>query len=101
MSDQTFYRGGSSLIVRPHEVRVDPSTGLLRTTHGVSVFDRPDNLERFGGAHQVTAVPAALQVVQRGRDQHHYEIVPAVLMALNEYQQALNEIALVQPGQVD
>ncbi len=96
MSDQTFYRGGNSLAVRPHEVRADTRTGLLRTTHGVSIFDRPDNLERFGGAYQVTDIPVTLQIVQRGRDQHHYEIVPAIPMTLDEYQQALNQIALVQ-----
>jgi hypothetical protein len=95
MADRTLYRGGRSLVARPHEVRLDPATGLLRTTYGVSVFDQPDNLDRFGGAHQVANVPESLQVVQRGRNPHHYEIVPAAPMTLDEYQQALDQIVLV------
>jgi hypothetical protein len=68
----------------------------LRTTHGVSVFDDPGNLARFGGAYQVTNVPPTLQIVQRGRDIHHHEIVPAIPMTFLEYQTALDQIALVQ-----
>jgi hypothetical protein len=95
MAAGPFYRGGRSLRPKPGEVRVDPNTGLLRTTHGISVYDRPDNLDRFGGAYQVTAVPDTLKVIQRGRDPHHYEIVPAVPMTLDEYEAALSLIVLV------
>ena len=70
-------------------------TGLLRTTHGVSVYDRPDNLDRFGGAFQVTALPDTLQIVQRGRDPHHHEIVPTAPMTFDEYAQALSQITLL------
>ncbi len=49
-----YYRGGNSLKPLPGEVKIDPVTGLLKTTHGLSVWDRPDGLERFGGAYRVT-----------------------------------------------
>jgi hypothetical protein len=89
-----YYRGGSSLQPKPGEVRVDPATGLLRTTHGISVFDRPDNLERFGGAYQVLSIPDTLRIIQRGRDPHHFEIVPVVPMSQAEYEDALKQIIL-------
>jgi hypothetical protein len=89
-----FYRGGNSLRPRPGEVRIDPATGLLRPTHGVSVFDRPDNLDRFGGAYEVMTVPDKLRIVQRGRDPHHFEIVPAYSMPQAEYEEALQQIDL-------
>ena len=89
-----FYRGGANLRPRPGEVRVDPATGLLRTTHGISVFDRPDDLDRFGGAHEVVSLPDKLRIIQRGRDPHHFEIVPAVPMPPAEYEEALQQIVL-------
>ena len=95
MADVHFYRGGNSLTPRSDEVKTDPATGLLRTTHGVSVFDRPDNLGRFGGAYRLTNLPGELQIVQRGRDPHHHEIVPARPMTMSEYEEALSRIVLV------
>lgn len=80
-----YYRGGSSLVPRPIDVIINPNSGLLSTTRGVSVFDRPDGLDRFGGAYEVGPIPGTLMVVQRGRDKHHYEIVPAAPMPLDEY----------------
>jgi hypothetical protein len=94
MPNREFYRGGNSLQPTAHDIRIDPTTGLLRTTHGVSVYDRPDNLDRFGGAHRVTGLPASLRIVQRGRDPHHHEIVPAGPMTLAEYENALSQIVL-------
>lgn len=88
------YRGGTNLRPRPGEVRVDPATGLLRTTHGISVYDRPDNLERFGGAYEIVSAPDKLRIIQRGRDSHHFEIVPAVPMSLAEYEEVLQQIVL-------
>jgi hypothetical protein len=75
-TDTVFYRGGSSVVPKPGEVRIDPTTGLLRTTHGISVYDRPDGLERFGGAFRVTSLPEGLRIMQRGRDPHHHEVTP-------------------------
>jgi hypothetical protein len=89
-----YFRGGNSLKPKLHEVRIDPATGLLRTTHGVSVFNRPDNLARFGGAYRLGAISDTLKVIQRGRDPHHFEIVPAQPMTLVEYEEALDRIVL-------
>jgi hypothetical protein len=50
MSSTTYFRGGNTLQPKPRDVRIDPTTGLVQTTHGVSVFDQPDGLDRFGGA---------------------------------------------------
>jgi hypothetical protein len=90
-----YYRGGNSLQPDPDEVKIDPATGLLQPTHGVSVFDRPDNLERFGGPYRVTNVPPELRIVQRGRNPRHFEIVPARPMTWAEYEAALGKIILV------
>jgi hypothetical protein len=89
-----FYRGGASLKPTPNDVRVDPRTGLLRTTHGVSVYNRPDNLDRFGGARRMVSVPGDLRIIQRGLDPHHHEIVPARPMSLSEYEGALSRVVL-------
>lgn len=95
MAGGVFYRGGSGLVPRPGDTRVDPATGLLHTTRGVSVADRPDGLDRFGGAHVVTNVPDSLHIIQRGRDPHHFEIAPATPMTPAEYETALRQIVLV------
>jgi hypothetical protein len=90
-----YYRGGTSLKPKAYEVRTDPVTGLLQPTHGISVFNRPDHLDRFGGAHRVTSLPVELRIIQRGRDPSHFEIVPAYPMTLAEYEEALSKIVLV------
>jgi hypothetical protein len=84
MATAEYYRGGTNLKPRPFEVKIDPVTGLLQPTHGISVFSRPDSLDRFGGAFRVTCVPEELTIIQRGRDPTHFEIVPARPMTLAE-----------------
>ena len=59
------------------------------------MYNRPDNLERFGGAHRVTNVPEELRIVQTGADPTHYEILPARPMPLAEYDEALQKIILI------
>lgn len=95
MPPTDYYRGGATLAPRPIDVRIDPVTGLLRPGRGVSVYSRPDGLERFGGAHRITQVPPELTIIQVGRDPTHHEIVPARPMTLEEYEQALQKIILV------
>ncbi len=95
MSPIEYYRGGSSLKPQPIDVRFDPATGLLRPGRGVSVYSRPDGLERFGGAHRVTQGPPELTIVPVGRNPTHFEIVPVRPMPLDEYEQALAKIVLV------
>ena len=52
------------------------------------MFNRPDNLTRFGGAYRLTQIPVELQVIRRGRDPSHFEIVPARPMTLRDYEEA-------------
>lgn len=95
MAAEEYFRGGVSLEPLPGEVKIDPATGMVQPTHGISVWNRPDNLERFGGAYRVTNLPAELKIIQRGRNPNHFEIVPVLPMALAEYEDALAKIVLV------
>jgi hypothetical protein len=90
-----YFRGGNSLKPRARDVKIDKATALVQPLRGVSVYNRPDNLEKFGGAHRVTNVPAELQIVQRGQDPTHFEIVPVRPITWAEYEEALNKIVLV------
>lgn len=96
MAADDFYRGGNSLKPKRREVKIDPATGLLQTQRGVSVFNRPDDLDRFGGAFLLTNLPESLKIIQQGRDPAHHEIVPVSPMTMNEYEAALNSIVLVK-----
>lgn len=69
---------------------------MVQTQRGVSVFNRPDNLDRFGGAFLLTNVPQTLRIIQQGRDPAHHEIVPVSPMTMDDYEQALNSIVLVR-----
>lgn len=79
-----FFRGAKhgdppSFLPRPNEFKVDPATGFARETHGVSVFDNPASVaNKELVPHRVNqgTIPDELRVIQRGRDPHHYEIVP-------------------------
>ena len=90
----TVYRGGRSLVFRPHEVKLDRKTGLLKTTHGVSVDAEPGKVEPFGGAYAVRGIPEGLTIVQRGRRLLHYEIVPSFPMTFDDYQALLDQVEL-------
>jgi hypothetical protein len=95
MANGPFFRGGNSVSPRPIDYRVDARTGLLRTSRGVSVFDQPDGLDRFGGAFLLTTIPSTLRIMQVGRNPHHFEVVPVRPMTLAEYEQELARIILV------
>jgi hypothetical protein len=95
MAGGKFYRGGTNLMPKPFEVKLDRASGLVQPTHGISVFSRPDHLERFGGAYRLTNLPEVLTITQRGRDPTHFEVVPAHPMTLAEYENALSKIILV------
>ena len=59
MMGSKYYRGGQSLEPDLNDVHFERGSDRLRTTHGVSVFDRPDhpNLEIHGGAYLVGDLP--------------------------------------------
>jgi len=88
------YRGGRSLRFKPHEVKRNRLTGLLTTTHGVSVDAVPEHVARFGGAYLVRGVPRLLTIVQRGQRASHYEIVPTIPMIPAQYQTLLDQVEL-------
>jgi flagellar hook protein FlgE len=79
-----FFRGARageapSFTPRRGEFKVDPKTGFVKDTHGVSVFDNPSSVSSMGLVpHQVdqSTVPDSLRMIQRGKDPSHFEIVP-------------------------
>jgi hypothetical protein len=88
------YRGGADLTVRPGDVRVDRQTGLVQTTHGLSLDTDAAGLARFGGARRVASIPGELQVAQRGRRETHFEIVPKQPMTMDRFQELVSQIVL-------
>lgn len=80
----SFFRGSRageppSFVPRPNEFKIDPETGFVRDTHGVSVFDNPGSVSSKGFTpHEINAatVPDELRIIQRGQDPRHSEIVP-------------------------
>ena len=64
---------------RPNEFKVDPATGLVKDSHGVSVFDNPESVSNKGFVpHEVNqaTIPESLRIIQRGKDPAHFEITP-------------------------
>lgn len=88
-----LFRGGRGLDVRPGEIKVG-ADGLVLPTHGISLESDPANLARFGGANRVRSIPSELQVVQRGRRDTHFEVVPRQAMTPERYQELVRQIVL-------
>jgi hypothetical protein len=76
------------------DVQVNKQTGLLRTNRGVSLFDAPAKVERFGGAYEVENLPDGLKIQQRGSNPSHYELMPAKDMSFEEYSGLLKQVRL-------
>jgi hypothetical protein len=91
---KNYYRGGSNLAARRIDVIINAATGMVSPTRGVSIFGRPDGLDRYGGAYEVGPLPASLKIVKTGRNPHHFEIAPAYEMTFDEYQDELAKIPL-------
>lgn len=91
------YRGGSELNVEPKHIKIDQSTGLVKTTHGLSLDVDAKSMDRFGGAHRIESIPPELKIIQRGGRLEHFEIVPREPMSPDKYQQLLNTVKLT-PG---
>ena len=98
-TNKPLYRGGPDLTPRDIDIAIDRSTGMLRTSKGVSLNADPSKVEGFGGAFQVDmeSVPDQLRIVQRGRDLNHFEIVPAEPMTHDNYADLLKQIRLIPP----
>jgi RHS repeat-associated protein len=80
----SYYRGGRdgdvSFAPRPSDYKVDPATGFVKETYGVSVFDNPGSIASRGfEPHAIDdlSLPSTLQIIRRGKTPGHYEIVPA------------------------
>ncbi len=78
-----FYRGSKagppSFAPRAGEYKVNPDTGFVKDTHGVSVFDNAGSVSKKGfepHGIDMDTVPDTLRVIQRGNDLRHFEIVP-------------------------
>ena len=95
-----YYRGSKkgepvSFEAKPGEYKIDPATGNVKTTHGVSVFYNSASVSNKGfEPHKVdmSTVSDDLNIIQRGNDIKHYEIVPAKPMPLDDYQAALSKV---------
>jgi hypothetical protein len=59
--------------------------GMVAPTRGISVNRGAGEVERFGGAFRVKSPPEGLKVVQRGRNQNRFEIVPTESMTFERY----------------
>lgn len=90
-SNTPIFRGGTNMNARPIDYRIDRTTGMVKSTHGLSVNTNPEGLSRFGGAYQIRSLPQGLRIIQRTPGTH-YEIVPARPMTPTEYQGLLNRI---------
>jgi hypothetical protein len=93
-----YFRGGPSLAARPIDVIIDRETKLLATSRGLSIFDRPEGLDRYGGAFEVGPIPMSLRIVKTGRNPHHFEIAPDYPMTFAEYEAELTKIPLKHSG---
>jgi len=87
-----IFRGGCKFTVKTGEYRIDKTTKLLQTTHGVSLDIVPENIQKFGGAFQIKSIPPDLKIVQRGDRLEHFEVVPRVPMTLERFQELLDQI---------
>ena len=87
------YRGGESLEVKPGEVRLGKD-GLVQPTHGISLETDPSSLARFGGASKVESIPEELQIIQRGKRETHFEVVPKQPMTTDRFQEFVRQIVL-------
>jgi hypothetical protein len=95
----SVYRGGDSLEARVGvDIQVDPVTGLVKPTHGLSLDLDADAMERFGGAFLVESVPRELKIIQRGRRMGHFEIVPRQAMTPERFQELAHQIRLTPVG---
>jgi hypothetical protein len=82
---------------------VDSVTGTVRPTHGLSVFNNPTSVSSKGFVpHEVdlSTVPKELQIVQRGKDPKHFEIMPREGTALtpSQYADLLGQISVKGGG---
>ena len=91
--DITAYRGGPNIEVRDIDVKI--KDGMVQTTRGPSVNLDPTKVEKFGGAYRIESLPDELQLIQRGTNLSHYEIVPKNPMPLERFIELVKQVKLV------
>jgi hypothetical protein len=92
--DQDYFRGGKDLTPKPKEVQIDPQSGLVQPTRGISLSSDPGQLARFGGAYKVISIPAELEIVRQGKRKTHYELRPRAAMPLDDFIELLKQVQL-------
>ena len=78
-------------------MKLNPKTGNVKTTHGVSLDVNPGTVSKFGGAYKIESLPEDLQIIQRGVRPEHFEIVPKYEMPLEIFQGLLNQVVVSGP----
>ncbi len=84
------YRGGKYK-PRAKDIAIDPETGLVQPTKGISVNTDPSKVQQFGKVSRVDSIPSELKFIKTGGP-GHYEIVPKKAMTLERYQELLDQI---------
>jgi len=87
-----IYRGGNNFILKANEIKINPQTGLVKTTHGISLDVNTDVISKFGGAYRIESIPEGLKIIQRGQRLEYFEIVPAYEISVEQFQSLLNQI---------
>ena len=76
-------------------MKIDGETGLIKTTHGVSVNVDPNAVSYFGRAYENGNLPDGLNIMQRGVNLMYFEIVPVYPMTLEAFQALLDIIDFI------
>ena len=48
---------------------------MVQPTHGVSLYNNPKRVEKMGHLI-IMSIPSTLEIIQRGADPEHFEILP-------------------------
>ena len=91
----SVYRGGTSFQLKPGEFKINKETGLVKTTHGVSLDVDANTVAKFGGAYKIESIPEGLKIIQRGKRAEHFEIVPTKEISVEKFQSLLNKVKVV------
>ena len=92
-----YYRGGNDFSARPSDVKMN-NHGMGKTTHGVSVNTNPNAVTSHGTPYKIIDLPEGLDIIQRGVNPSHFEIVPNQPMPLAQYQDLLSQIISIAFG---
>ena len=92
--ERPVYRGGKDMKVKKGEVKLN-AEGQVETSHGVSLNTNPAKLEKWG-PQRIKRIPDELQIIQRGKDMEHFEIVPRKPMEPEVFQQLLKQVEFAE-----